>query len=177
MPAADVIKGVGVNDVLQGPPDYDDYQDPIPECLKCDDTGMVTNAQGVKVPCKWCNPGGKAVTIPVDHVKCPWCHSDDAVVGACLRCDGCGHVPYDTVFTPQGLCRTCKGAGAVYDGDSTGTFSCTFCGGLGKDPSMVNTEKGKPTGKTICLHCNGTGIAHKGINAKCSICSGKGWTI
>jgi hypothetical protein len=171
MPAPEVIKGVGVDDILDDSPDYSDYS----ECLKCDDTGTTTNKHGALVPCKWCNPGGKGVAIPGDHVKCPWCHAKDAVVGSCLRCDGCGHVPYDTVFTPQGLCRTCNGGGKVYgDSYSMSTTACDFCGGFGKDPSMVNTEK--PPGKTVCLHCDGTGIAHVGIGANCSICSGKGWT-
>ncbi len=191
MPSAEIMKGVGVNDILQNSiedtPEYDE-PDYMPECLTCDDTGMATNKQGVKIPCKWCNPGGKAVTIPGEHVKCPWCHAVDTVVGACVRCDGCGHVPYDTVFDQAGTCRFCKGKGKIYEGATTGvlvgTFPCDACGGFGKDVSKVNTKaaamfsvKNKPASATVCSACKGIGktfLPTKG-SVTCLKCDGDGY--
>lgn len=177
MPKGQIIKGVGASDVLEDLQEYDEPSDMV-ECLKCDDAGVVTNKNGMKIPCKWCNPEGKLIAIPGDHVKCPWCHADGAVVGACLRCDGCGYVPYDTVYTAQGICRTCNGAGSVYDADAAVPFACTFCEGFGKDPSMVNTENKKPAGKTVCGVCKGVGKTFK-LPTKSAVtcwkCAGDGY--
>lgn len=181
LPKKSELKGIGVADVFGGEvdeiPEYDDPPD-LTECLKCNDVGYRKSAHGVPMPCDYCNPGGKAVTIPGEHITCPWCHAKKPMAYSCMKCDGAGHVPFSRVYRDDGVCKFCRGFGAVYaDTDSIETVGCEACGGKGnvkppvKSPIAILHDEAK----TLCLDCGGKG--HVVGQLVCKTCQGKDWTI